>query len=216
MLGFAIASLTASASSAQRLRRGELAGENVDARSQVERQRQDGQRAGVAGELDLSGGEHEPAFVVPQIHGGAAREPQPADPVLAGELVGAERPQCPLQHRRSGGIPLRVQHRKPVEEKIWRSRWFRRRGCPACRIRRLAHAVAGAQATGGDRRGQRLQIGHARNAGIERLEPFGRLEQQGWGVSATVDGELDLTAQQLHLRALELVQRSGLCDGNQS
>ena len=122
----------------------------------------------------------------------------------------------PAGHRRSGAVPLRVQQRKPVEEKIGRSRWFRRRRCPARRIRRLANAVAGAEATGGDRRGQRLQIGHARNADIERLEPFGRLEQQGWGVSATVDGELDLTAQQLYLGALELVQRSGLCDGDQS
>jgi hypothetical protein len=61
-----------------------------------------------------------------------------------------------------------------------------------------------------------LQIGHARNADVERLEPSGRLEQQGWGVSATVDRELDLTAQQFYLGALELVQRSGLCDGDQS
>ena len=60
---------------AQRLRRGELAGEQMDACSQVERQRQHGQRAGIAGELDLPGGEHVPALVVAQIHGGAAREP---------------------------------------------------------------------------------------------------------------------------------------------
>jgi hypothetical protein len=79
----------------QLLRRGELAGIEMDACSQVECHWQLGQRAGIAGELDVPGGEHEPAVVVPQIHGGAARQPEPANPLLAGEFVAAERAQCP-------------------------------------------------------------------------------------------------------------------------
>ena len=109
-----------------------------------------------------------------------------------------------------------MQHSQPIEQEIGRSRGLRRRGRPTCGIGRPAHTVAGAQATGGDRRGQRLEVGHARKSDVERLEPLGGAEQQRWSVAAAVDGKLDLTAQQVHLGALELVQRSGLCDGDQS
>jgi hypothetical protein len=179
---------------AERLRRGELAGENMDARLQVERQWQHGQRAGIARELDLPSGEHEPALVVPQIHGGAAREPQPANPLLAGEFFAAERAQCPLQHRRPRAVALRLQESQPVEEEIGRSRGLRRRGRPACGIGNLPHTVAAAQATGVHRRGQSLQVGMACETGVERLESFGGLQQQRRRVTAATHDERDLGA----------------------
>ena len=118
---------------AQRLRRCELAGEQMHTCSQIERQRQHGQRAGIPGELDLPVGEHEPALVIPQVHGGPAREPQPADPLIAGEFVTTERAQCPLQHRRPSGIALRVEHGQPVEEEIGRPLEAAATGVPGVR-----------------------------------------------------------------------------------
>jgi hypothetical protein len=64
--------------------------------------------------------------------------------------------------------------------------------------------------------GERFQIGFTRERLIERFEPLGRLQQQGWSVAAAVERERDLTAQQLHLGALELSQRPGFCDRHQS
>src|SRR5205807_9656160 len=51
---------------------------------------------------------------------------------------------------------------------------------------------------------------------IERFEPFGGLEQQGRRVATAAQRECDLPAQQVDLRAPELVQRPGLCDRQQS
>ena len=72
------------------------------------------------------------------------------------------------------------------------------------------------QAAGEHRRGQRVQVGLARESDVEWLEPFGGLEQQRRGVAAAARRECDLRAEQVDPGALELVERSGLGDGQQS
>ena len=59
------------------------------------------------------------------------------------------------------------------------------------------------------------QVGYARKPGSSGSSAWRRRAAAG-SVAAAVQCERDLTAQQVHLGALELVQRSGLCDGNQS
>src|SRR5438552_4264134 len=51
---------------------------------------------------------------------------------------------------------------------------------------------------------------------IEWFEPLGGLQQQERSVATGAQRERDLTAQQVNLSALKLVQRSGPCHRNQS
>jgi hypothetical protein len=60
-----------------------------------------------------------------------------------------------------------------------------------------------------------LEVCLAREPGIQRLEPPGRLEQQGGSVAAPRRREGDLRLQQLSARLLELVQGSCLGDRQQ-
>jgi hypothetical protein len=72
-----------------------------------------------------------------------------------------------------------------------------------------------AQATGVHRRIQSLEVRVARTTGVERREPLGGLEQQGWSVAAAAQRKRDPTAQHLHLGALEFAKRSGLRSAEQ-
>ena len=59
------------------------------------------------------------------------------------------------------------------------------------------------------------QVGLAGQAGVERLEPLSRLEQQRRSVAAQPRGEHNLPAQQVHPGALQLIQRAGFRRGQQ-
>ena len=72
------------------------------------------------------------------------------------------------------------------------------------------------QAAGEHRRVERVQVGLAREPGIERLEPLGRLDQQQRGASLpAAGGERHLSAQQVDAGLLELIQRPGRRHGEQ-
>ncbi len=74
-----------------------------------------------------------------------------------------------------------------------------------------SRAIAAAhQPVGRERRGERVEVGLARERRVQRLQPLGGLEQQRRSVAAARRGERDLRAQQLCPRAVELVQRAGL------
>src|SRR5262249_13409055 len=65
------------------------AGEQMDRGAGAEGQGQHGQRARFASEVYLAGGERVPAVVVPDVCGGAPRQPQPAQALLGADLLAA-------------------------------------------------------------------------------------------------------------------------------
>ena len=76
--------------------------------------------------------------------------------------------------------------------------------------------IAGAREPPGEHRGgPRVQVGLARERGIQRLELLGRLRQQRRSVAARTGGERDLPAQQVGAGLLEFIQRPCRRDGEQ-
>jgi hypothetical protein len=111
-----------------------------------------------------------------------------------------------------------VRNGQPVQQEIAGERGPPRGLAPVRREHRLgdlADTAASSQAAGERRGGERIEVGLARQRGVERLKPLGGREQQRGSVSAPVYGERDLGAQQLSTRLLELVERSGLGHGEQ-
>ena len=104
----------------QRRRLGEFTGEEMKPDPGAEGHRQDGQGPGLTGQADVTGAEHLPALVVPQVMGGVGGEPQPADRFRRGQLLGAERAHRSLQGRCAHGVALGDHQRQTVEEEI---RW---------------------------------------------------------------------------------------------
>ena len=188
---------------------------DVHARPVAERDRQGGERAGVAGESDRERRQLVPRLVVPQVgcHGlgrHGARCPQPAnDAVLAASGLFAERAQGPPERLDSGPIPVGEARRQPVEEEVrraWRLRPRRRGAGALCD----PYSVAGAEAADEDLRAQRLDVGLACEPGVKRFQPFGRIEQQRRRVASATLGEHDVGAHAGQSRALERIQRSDL------
>ncbi len=179
-------------------------------------QREHAQRTGITREPDEARRELVPGLVVPQKSRDTRREPQPPPAVPSGHVLVSERVDRPPQRRRSRGVSLRGQQRQAIQQQVRRARrlrrWRRRPGSP----RGLQYAPAGRQPAREEHGGERLQIGFPREPVIERFQPLGGLQQQRRRVAAAVQPERDLTVQQIDLRALELGQRSGLCDDNQS
>src|SRR5439155_19103527 len=89
------------------------------------------ERADVAGELERASEEHVPALVVPHLHGGAAGVPEPAELLLAGDVLVTEGPQRSLQHRHPSRMPLGDQDGQAIQEEIGGARlvWRWRRPC---------------------------------------------------------------------------------------
>ena len=168
------------------------------------------ERAGPACELDLARGELVPRHVVAEGPGDVAGQPEPAELVLLGEGVLPEGPQRLLQRGRPCGVAPGHEEGEPVEQQIAGAGG----GGPPVggedRLGDLARIAAAHQAVGGERRGERVEVGLARERRVERLQPLGGLEQQRGSVAAARRGERDLRVQQLRSRALELVQRSRL------
>ena len=96
-----------------------------------------------------------------------------------------------------------------------RSRSIGRGGCGPGGAARAASATSrtphrAAEPAGEDRRSERFEVRLARQPRVERLEPFGRIEQQRRSVTPAAPGKHDLGAQPGQPRALELVQRADL------
>jgi hypothetical protein len=99
----------------KRLRLAEVTEKQLHAEALDERDREQGERAGLAREPHLSIGQFVPGHVVAQRPRDAARKPEPAQRVLLGHRFVAERTQRALQSRRSGGVPLGGQHGHALE-----------------------------------------------------------------------------------------------------
>ena len=160
-------------------------------------------------------GQFMPHLVVPQILCDAARQPKPARVVLIASVFSAERLQRSPQRRYACCVALGEARRQAIEEQVDRPRRSRRRRCGPGGLGRLPHPDGAAEPAGEHRRSERFEIRLARQRGIERLEAFGGLEQQRWGVAAAPAGERDLCAQPLQPRALKLVERAHLRGGEQ-
>jgi hypothetical protein len=194
-------------------------GEEIHGEAVVEGDGQERERTGPAGKLHLAGGELVPGHVVAQGPGDVAGQPQPVQLLLLGEGLVPERAESDLQRRRAGGVALGGEKGQPVQEQI-AGAWQLACGRPPVRgkDRRgdLARVAALHQPVGGERRGKRLEVGLVRERRLQRLEPFGRLEQQRGSIAATGRRASDLRVHELCPRTVELVQRARLGHCQQS
>ena len=191
----------------------QIAEEQLHAEALHERDGKQGQRAGLACEPHLPIGERVPARVVAQGARHAAREPQPAQCIRVGHRLVAERTERALERRRTCAVALGRQHGHSLEKQVAGARQFPARLAPVRREDRLGdvpHADLLGEATREQCCRERVEVGLARQLGVERLEPPGGCEQQRRRVASSVDGEADLGSQQLRARALEVVEGSGL------
>ena len=142
----------------------------------------------------------------------AAREASRSQRIssVARDVVAAEGAERPLQHGCASARAVRDQHGEAVEQKIGGARGSRRwRGRPRG-LGDLAHTAGAGQTADQHRRGQRVQVGLARERDVERLQPLGRPEHQRESVATTVHGARDLGAQQVDPGVLERDERPGL------
>ena len=89
-----VAALIASASSISAVGGRELAGVDVHAGPRRERERKDGERAGLAGQRHRPAGQLVPRLVVPQVGGDRLRRDGAGQPEPAHVVLGAARPRC--------------------------------------------------------------------------------------------------------------------------
>jgi len=81
----------------------------------------------IRGLSDLAGGQHIAARVVPQQPGGVPGLPQPAQPLIPGDIGAAEGAHRLLEHRRPRRVALRDDQRQAIQQQIGRARGLRRR-----------------------------------------------------------------------------------------
>ena len=162
----------------------------------------------------MARGELVPRPIIGQRPGDAAGQPQPAQLVLLGERLVPERAQRDLQRRRPRDVALAGEQGEPVQQQVAGAGG----GLPVSGQNGggdLARIASAHQTVGGERSRERLEVCLAREPRIQRLEPLGRIEQQGRSVAAPRHREGDLRVQQLGAGLLELVQRSRLGDRQQ-
>ena len=199
----------------QRLRRGQLAAENLEEAERAEKQRHDREGTGITGALQLSGDEQSPALLVPHVPRGAAGEREPARLLGWEHGLLAERAQRRLEDRHGDGVTVAGQRRHPLQEEIGRPRRPVRGGAGQRRLADLDEVRAAGEPVGEPGRLERFEIGGARPSRVDRLELAGGLQQQRGSVPTALHGERDLRAQEMHTRALEIVDAAGLRGGEQ-
>ena len=168
---------------------------HVHAGAVGERDGKDGQRAGLASEPDRASGQLVPRSRRPTGRprlGDAARQPEPAHDVVLIARPSSLRNACSarLERRDSRRVALGEPRRQAVQEEVdrpWRliaTRLRRARERPP----RPRTPRPAAEAAGEDRRAERLEVRLAREPGVERFEPFGRIEQQRRSVAPALSG----------------------------
>ena len=101
--------------------RGQLARENVGSSDEVEREPQLHERARLAGDLYLTGGQVVPGLGVPQLEGrGRAGSgtggPEPAADLVGVDLRSEDELECSGEQGRGGCVSLRQARRERVEQ----------------------------------------------------------------------------------------------------
>jgi hypothetical protein len=135
--------------------------------------------------------------------------------VIVGRGVVAERLEGSLQAGHARLVPLGEPGGQPVQQEVDRPRGRRQR----CRLLSgdgyLADVVDGGEATGVERRLDRLEVGLAGQRRVEWSECVGGGEQHPWHLGAPGQAERDPRAQQLAAGCSMGVQRPGRRDGQQ-
>ena len=92
--------------------------------------REHAERAGVAGGLNVAGGEQVPRFVIEQLHCDASGHPRPEHLLLVAAGLVADGAQRLLEDRRARRIALGEPGGQTIDEQVGRTRrlWCRRRG----------------------------------------------------------------------------------------
>ena len=147
-----------------------------------------------------------PHLVVEQVGGHPPGGPGPAHVLPGTPAVVTNGDQRTLERRRARDVAVRESDGQSIEQQVDRTRrpGTRRRGaCGSCRGQH-----AGAEPAGDACRSERLEVGLARETGIERLEPPGRVEQQRHAVFGATEIERDLALEALVQGAVELIQGS--------
>ena len=145
----------------QRCGHADPSGEQLDLHAVGERDRQRGERAVPARELEVARGELVPRLIIGKRAGDPGGEPQPAQLVLLGESLVPERAQRDLQRRRRRHVALAGEQGEAVQQQIAGAR----RGPPVggqngCRdLTRIARPD---QALRGEGSRERLEIRLAR------------------------------------------------------
>ncbi len=177
--------------------------------ARVQGDRQRGQRARGAGELDVPGAQPGPALEVPESEGGASSS---ACPSAASSSVATsssqERLAAPAAGRARRGAPVGDQGRQAVEEQVARPRIVQRLRGGACRRGRpRASAARLGQPTGDQGRAPGVEVGLAREPHVERLEPPGGLQQQQRRLAARAGGPSISARELLDAGPLQVVDR---------
>ena len=170
-------------------------------------ERQQAERAGIAGELEVPGGHLVPALVVPHIMGGMTGHEEPPQLVLKSQPTAAERGDGSSHRRRSGLIPVGDQDGQPVQQQVRRAP---RQRCGRRAERghgHLGQADPASQPPDVHRGGQCIQVSLAGQPQVERLHLASRMKQQSRGISAVARGERHLAVQQADPGAQELIGR---------
>ena len=199
----------------QRLRRGQLAAEDLEVAERAEEQRHGREGTGITGTLELSRGEQPPALLVPDVPRGAAGEREPARLLGWQDGLLAERAQRGLEDRHGRGVTIDGQRRHPLKEEIGRPRRPARLGAGQRRPAHLDDVRAAREPVGEPGRLERFEIGGARPVRVDRLELAGGVQQEPGSVAAALHGERDLRAQEIHARALEIIDAAGLRGGEE-
>ena len=187
----------------------------VHARAIGRRDAEDGQRAGVARELDLAAGELVPRLVVPQIRRDSAGDAEPSQVILALSALVAKRVQRSPEWDDARGITLGEAHHETIQEEIDRARRLAGRGRRARGLGDVRHPAAPAEAAREDRGDEGFEVGLPRQARVERFEAFRRVEQHLGSVAPASNGKDDLRPQARELGALELVELASFGDHQQ-
>ena len=156
-------------------------------------------------------GELVPRLITAKPAGDAGGQPQPAQLVLLGERLVAERAQRDRQRRCRRRVSLAGEQSERVQQQIAGARGGRPVGGQnGCRdFTRIARPDQALRREGSR---ERLETRLAREPRVQRFEPLGRLEQQRRSVAAAGRREGDLRPQQLGAGSLGIVQSSGLRD----
>jgi len=173
------------------------------------------QRARVTGESSLPDSKSVPAILIPQHDGGRLGQPAPAQAVFRETVVARERASRLAQRRRRGSRAVGYQPRQPVEQLIAQPGRTGRRRQRQDGTGNLGQVTGASQVPGEHRRHPRAQVRLAGQVEAVRLKALGGLEQQRGSVAAQARGEGGLSLQQVRPGAGELVERSGLRDGQQ-
>ena len=162
-----------------------------------------------------------PRVVVPQLAGDDAAGPHADQPEVTADIdicAGVQREHLLLragQNRHGGRVSLEQPDGERIEQNILYARRYRARGRGTGGGGDFGQGAGLLRPAGPDRGAEGLQMGLAREAGVERFQlPGGAEQQPGCLVPATLL-QRDLAAQVLYLGGTQHVRRPGVGRGQQ-